>query len=260
MSRLDVFLTEKGFAPTRTKAQELIKDGKVFVDGTVQTKTGQNINESQKVVVLESEKLKYVSRAGLKLEKAIDVFKIDLNGKTVLDIGSSTGGFTDCSLKHGAKKVIACDVGTNVMDKTLRQNEKVELHEQTNIKNLEKKCFETADVIVCDVSFISLEKIFEKLAQESTTSPLIALIKPQFECGMEIAKKFKGVILNKAIHIDVINKLIKFANSLGFYLADLDFSPIKGGDGNIEYISLFSQSASKNSNIDVEKIVENAFI
>lgn len=259
MERLDVYLVNLGLAPTRTKAQELIKTEKVLVNGKVATKPKEIVCQNDKIEILANETLKFVSRAGLKLEKAINVFGLDFKDKTILDIGSSTGGFTDCALKHGAKKIVACDVGTNVLHESLRKNSKIELHEQTNIKNLDSACFKRLDFVVCDVSFTSLKPIFEKLANEKVVCNCMMLIKPQFECGMQIAKKFKGIIKDKTIHKQVLENVINFASSFGFYLHKIDISPIKGGDGNIEYISLFSPNANKKENFDFEKLINKAF-
>ena len=259
MNRLDKFLVEKGLVETRTKAQELISSGAVEVDGKIQTKLSYSVCEDATIKILNTEVLKYVSRGGFKLEKALNVFNIDLNNKVILDIGSSTGGFTDCAIQHGAKKVIAVDVGTDVMHKSLRENLKVELHENTNIKDLSHEKFLGVDLVVVDVSFVSLERIVEKVSCENVEVDMICLIKPQFECGKEIATKYGGVIKSKTVHKDVLNKVIKFFNKNNFYLLGLDFSPIKGGDGNIEYISHFSNKIDNNFNVDIDKIVNVAF-
>ena len=176
-----------------------------------------------------------------------------------MDIGSSTGGFTDCALQNGAKKVIAVDVGTNVMHHSLRENACVELHENTNIKDLPHDKFLTVDLIVVDVSFVSLERVVEKVNNENIMVDMMCLIKPQFECGKDIATKYGGVIKSKTVHKDVINKVIKFFNKNNFFLLGLYFSPIKGGDGNIEYISYFSNKTDTNTNFDIEKVVNTAF-
>lgn len=259
MNRLDKELIIRNLVETRTKAQELISNGVVLVNEKVQTKLSFMVSENDKIEIMKNDLLKYVSRGGFKLEKALHIFKIDLTDKTVLDIGSSTGGFTDCSLQRGAKKVIAVDVGTNVMHKSLRENKKVELYENTNIKNLPHDKFLGVDYIVCDVSFVSLEAIVEKVNSENILVDMICLIKPQFECGKEIATKYGGVIKSKTVHKEVLNKVVKFFNKNNFYLKGLDFSPIKGGDGNIEYISYFSNKIDKNINIEIEKIVNVAF-
>ena len=259
MNRLDKELVKRNFVETRTKAQELIASGAVVVKGKVQTKTSFDVDENDEIELLNTEVLKYVSRGGFKLEKALDVFHIDVKNKIVLDIGSSTGGFTDCSLQHGAKKVVAVDVGTNIMHKSLRDNPKVELYENTNIKDLPHNKFLGVELIVVDVSFVSLESIVEKVNSENISADMICLIKPQFECGKEMATKYGGVIKSKTIHKKVLNKVVKFFNKNNYYLLGLDYSPIKGGDGNIEYIALFSNKINTNITVEVEKIVNVAF-
>lgn len=259
MSRLDKFLVENKFVETRTKAQELIAGGFVLVNGQEQTKASFLVKEADLISIKENDVLKFVSRGGLKLEKALKVFDVDLKDKIVLDIGSSTGGFTDCALKNGAKKVIAVDVGTDVMHHSLRNNPQVELHENINFLDFENSKFEGVDLIVCDVSFVSLERIVEKVNSSSLALEMICLIKPQFECGKQIATKYGGVIKSKTVHKDVLNKVLKFFNKNNFFLLGLDFSPIKGGNGNIEYISHFTNKTNKNSMIDIEKVINFAF-
>ena len=259
MNRLDKELVARGLCPTRAKAQDLIKNGNVKVNGKVITKTGYEISSNDLIEIIDISTLKYVSRAGLKLEKAIEQFKLDLSNKVIMDIGSSTGGFTDCSLQHGASKVIAVDVGTNLMHESLRNNPQVELYEQTNIKDMPSEKFIDIDYITIDVSFVSLSKIFEKLATEKTSATIIALIKPQFECGKDIADKFKGVISSPAVHQQVIENVISMANGYGFKIQNLDYSPITGSDGNIEYISLFSNQSQANSNINIKNVISSAF-
>lgn len=259
MDRLDKVLVKNNLVESRTKAQQLILSGGVSINGKVQTKVSFSVDENDEIKITETDVLKYVSRGGFKLEKALDVFKFDVKGKVVMDIGSSTGGFTDCALQHGAKKVIAVDVGSDVMHKSLRENSKIELHENTNISSLEHDKFINVDLIVVDVSFVSLERIVEKVSSENINVDMICLIKPQFECGKEIATKYSGVIKSKTVHKDILNKVIKFFNKNNFYLKGLDYSPIKGGDGNIEYISHFTNMNDKKIVIDIEKVVNNAF-
>ncbi len=259
MNRLDKEMVQRNLVETRTKAQELIASGGVVVNGKTQTKASFSVSESDEIKIVDAEVLKYVSRGGFKLEKALDVFKIDLKDKAVMDIGSSTGGFTDCALQNGAKKVIAVDVGTDVMHKKLRENPQVELHENTNILKLAHDKFLGVDLVVVDVSFTSLERIVEKVNKENINVEMVCLIKPQFECGKQIATKYGGVIKSKTVHKSVINNVIKFFNKNNFFLLGLDFSPIKGGDGNIEYISHFSNKISENKNVEIEKIVNSAF-
>lgn len=253
--RLDKALISRCLVPSRTKAQELIKDKLVKVNEIIVEKANIMVTEEDSIEIIENDKLKYVSRAGLKLEKAIIEFKIDLKNKIVMDIGSSTGGFTDCSLQNGAKKIIAIDVGTKVMVDSLRKNEKVELHENTNFRDLEHKYFENVDFAVCDVSFISLKKIIEKIYVEKVKIEGIFLIKPQFECGKQLAKKYKGIITSKKIHLDIITELIAYFNSLGFFVKGLTMSPIKGSDGNVEYLVFLSNVIKENMKFDVHKCV-----
>lgn len=259
MDRLDKTMVKRGIVPTRTKAQELISNRCVMVNGKIQTKASTQIDETATIELKQNDVLKYVSRGGLKLEKAIESFNINVAGLVVMDIGSSTGGFTDCCLQHGAKKVIAIDVGTNVMHSSLRNNPKVELYENTNITQVSHEKFEQAQIAVVDVSFVSLERIVEKVSSENVEMDMICLIKPQFECGEQIARKFKGIIKSKTVHKEVLNKVVNFFNKNGFYLQNLDISPIKGGDGNSEYISHFSNKFHSNIKIRFEDIVNSAF-
>ena len=259
MNRLDKELVIRNLVETRTKAQELIINGTVLVNGKVQIKPSFPVGENDKIEIRENEVLKYVSRGGFKLEKAIKVFNLDLKNKVVMDVGSSTGGFTDCSLQFGAKKVVAVDVGTNVMHHSLRDKKEVELYENTNIKDLSHDKFVGVDLVVVDVSFVSLERIVEKVNGENVKVDMMCLIKPQFECGKDIATKYGGVIKSKTVHKTVLNNVVKFFNKNNFYLQGLDFSPIKGGDGNVEYISHFSNKTDENIRCDIEKIVNMAF-
>ena len=177
----------------------------------------------------------------------------------VMDIGSSTGGFSDCALKHGASSIVAVDVGTNLMHESLRDDPRIDLHEQTNFKEFDNKYFRNIDMAVCDVSFISLKRIIDKIASEDVKIDMVCLIKPQFECGKEIADKYKGIILNKQIHIDIINDMINYFNEKGFYVKNLTSSPIRGGDGNIEYLTLISNKIDSNKDINIEDLVYNTF-
>ena len=258
-NRLDFELVEKGLVRSRTKAQEIIKNGYVLCNGEVINKSGKKVSSTDKIVILKNDYLKYVSRGGLKLEKALIEFDLDLENKTIMDIGSSTGGFTDCAIQHGARKVIAVDVGTEVMDKELKSNKKVELYENTNIKDLDLSLFEEVDYITIDVSFISIVNVFKIISRSNVKVDVIALIKPQFECGKKIASKYKGVILDKEIHKKVISETISQINRLGFFLRDMIPSPIKGGDGNIEYLSYFTNRINRNVDTDLTEIVNNAF-
>lgn len=257
--RLDKVLVSRKIVPSRSKSQELINSSQVKVNDKIISKCNYMVSEDDEISVLENDKLKYVSRGGLKLEKAINVFKIDFKNKIVMDIGSSTGGFCDCALKYGAKKIIAIDVGTNLLHESLRNDSRIELHEQTNFKDLNHSYFNNIDIITCDVSFISLTKIIDKISIENIIVDMICLIKPQFECGKDIATKYKGIILNKEVHIEIINNMINYFNKNGFYVKGIDYSPIKGGDGNIEYITYITNKDKNNIKIDVKRLVKEAF-
>ncbi len=258
MARLDKELLSRNLVDSRTKAQELIKKGLVLKNGKVLNKVSAQVGEEDILNITENEVFKYVSRGGFKLEKAIKAFDINFKDKVVMDIGSSTGGFTDCALQNGAKKVIAIDVGTNLLHPKLRSDKRVTLFENTNIKDALSEIFQGVDIIVTDVSFISISKIFERINNENNNFEIMCLIKPQFECGKEIAKKYKGVILNAKIHEQILTTTINMFNLHGYYVQGLDFSPIKGGDGNIEYIAYLSK-INQNKNIDIQKVVVNAF-
>ena len=258
-NRIDKELVNRNLVPSRSKAQELIESNFVKCNDKIINKCNYMVLEEDNLSIIENDKLKYVSRGGLKLEKAINEFKINFTDMKVMDIGSSTGGFCDCALQHGAKSIIAVDVGTDLLDKSLRQNLKIDLHEKTNFKDLEHKYFENIDVITCDVSFISLKKIIEKIGKEQIKIDIVCLIKPQFECGREIATKYKGIILNKEIHKKIIEDLIKYFNLLGFFVKGLTISPIKGGDGNIEYLAYISNKININLEIDIFRLVNMAF-
>ena len=259
MERLDKELVNRRLVETRVKAQELIKNNLVLVNKKITAKSSVQIKDTDQIEIVDNERFKYVSRGGFKLEKALQVFGYDMTGKSVMDIGSSTGGFTDCCLQHGAKQMVCIDVGTDVMHKTLRGDSRVTLFENTNFKDVDSSLFDGVDVVVADVSFISLTKIFEKIHSCNVTIDAICLIKPQFECGREIASKYSGVILNKNIHIDIINQLLEKLKSFGFVCLGLDFSPIKGGDGNIEYLGFFTNKSNKVNNINVLDTVAKAF-
>ena len=242
---------------TRIDKEMVIR--KLVCNGKTIAKTNYLVSEEDEIIISENNKLKYVSRGGLKLEKAIETFNIDMNGLKIMDIGSSTGGFCDCALQHGVSSIIAVDVGTNLLHESLRNNNLIDLHEKTNFKDLDSKYFNDIDVIVCDVSFISLKKIIDKISTENIKIDIICLIKPQFECGKEIADKYKGVILNKDIHIDIINSLIDYFNEKGFYVRNLTSSPIRGGDGNIEYLTFISSKTNHNESLDIKEIVLTSF-
>ena len=255
--RLDNELVIRKLFDTRNKSQEAIRSGIVFCDGKNVTKPAFEVTCDTKIEIM-GEKLKYVSRAGLKLEKAIEVFNLNLTNKIMLDIGSSTGGFTDCAIQKGIRKVIAVDVGTDVMNSALRQNEKVELFENTDIREMDKIKLQTVNLATIDVSFISVTKIIEIFKDLPNIKEVMCLIKPQFECGKAIADKYRGVVLDKQVHHTVICDVVSAFKQIGFNLLGLSPSPIKGGSGNIEYISYFRNDKISKL-INIKDIINTAF-
>lgn len=240
--RLDVLLTERGFFESREKAKAVIMAGVVFVNGQREDKAGSKFDREVEIEV-KGKTLKYVSRGGLKLEKAIEVYKPVLEGKVCIDIGSSTGGFTDCMLQNGAAKVYAIDVGTNQLAWKLREDPRVVSMEKTNIRYVtEDDLPEKADFASVDVSFISLTKVLP--AAVNLLKPgaeMVCLIKPQFEAGREKVGK-KGVVRDFSVHEEVIEMVIRYATELNFIIKGLTFSPVKGPEGNIEYLLYIEKS------------------
>ena len=257
-NRLDVILTEKGFFESRERARIAIMEGRVYVNGAISDKPGAQVKDDA-VITVKGDDCPYVSRGGYKLEKALDVFNILPEGLTCLDIGSSTGGFTDCLLQRGARKVYALDVGTNQLAYKLRTDERVVCMEKTNFRTLDTDTFpETVDFACTDVSFISLKLIFPnayKLLKDG--ADMIALIKPQFEAGREQVGK-KGIIKDPAVHEEVIRKTAGYAKDNGFCVKGLDYSPIKGGSGNIEFLIWIRKSSEEDNNIDISAVVSAA--
>lgn len=257
--RLDMLLVEQGLASGRDKAKALIMAGQVYVNGQKCDKAGEEYKDTDKIEV-RGETLKYVSRGGLKLEKAMKVFPITLSDKFCCDFGASTGGFTDCMLQNGAKKVYAFDVGYGQLAWSLRQDERVVNYERTNIRYLTgEEVSEPIDFISIDVSFISLSLILpvaHKLLKEG--GEVVCLIKPQFEAGRDKVGK-KGVVRDKAVHLEVIEKIINCAKSLNFNVKDLSFSPVKGPEGNIEYLLFLAKEPQDEAFYAcIDKIVEEA--
>ena len=242
--RLDVLLVRRALTESRTKAQALSMAGRVFVSGVREDKPGSMFPVSAQIE-LHGEPMKYVSRGGFKLEKAVVAHSINLSDKICMDVGSSTGGFTDCMLQNGAAKVFAVDVGTNQLAWKLRQDARVVAMEQTNIRYVNPEIIgEAIDFVSIDVAFISLTLVLGPVhALMGEGAELVCLIKPQFEAGREKVGK-KGVVREAAVHREVIAKVVDFAADLGFLLLHLDFSPIRGPEGNIEYLLHAKKSAS----------------
>lgn len=234
--RLDLLLVSRNLAPSREKAKAMIMEGNVFVENQREDKAGSMFPSDCKIEIHGST-LKYVSRGGLKLEKAILRFGTALSGKICMDIGASTGGFTDCMLQNGAKKVYAVDVGYGQFAWKLRQDARVVCMEKTNIRYVTPQDIgEELDFASVDVSFISLEKVLPvACALLSPSGEMVCLIKPQFEAGREKVGK-KGVVRDKKVHLEVLEKVLAFTAQAGFLLLHLDFSPVKGPEGNIEYL------------------------
>lgn len=260
--RLDVLLVQKGLAPSREKAKTMIMEGNVFVDNQREDKAGTFFDPSVNIEI-HGNTLRYVSRGGLKLEKAMAQFGITLDDKVCMDIGASTGGFTDCMLQNGAKKVYAVDVGYGQFAWKLRQDPRVVCMEKTNIRYVTPE--DIADrirFVSIDVSFISLTKVLGPVkALMEPDGEVVCLIKPQFEAGREKVGK-KGVVREKSVHLEVIRMVASFAGSIGFEALHLEFSPIKGPEGNIEYLlhlrNCTDGTTFLNDAIGAEAIVEKA--
>jgi 23S rRNA (cytidine1920-2'-O)/16S rRNA (cytidine1409-2'-O)-methyltransferase len=247
--RLDVLLVNRKLAESREKAKAIIMSGNVFVEGQREDKAGSTFPEESEIEV-KGNPLKYVSRGGLKLEKAMEQYGVRVEDKICMDVGSSTGGFTDCMLQNGAVKVYAVDVGTNQLAWKLRQDERVISMEKTNVRYLLPE--QIGDKIAfasIDVSFISLTKVLQAVRDLlEDNGEIVCLIKPQFEAGREKVGK-KGVVRDQKVHEEVIEHVSTFAASIGFNCLDLDFSPIKGPEGNIEYL-LYIKKNSINKEIN----------
>ncbi|MGN0454417.1 MAG: TlyA family RNA methyltransferase [Ruminococcus sp.] len=258
--RLDVLLVEKNLAPSREKAKAVIMAGLVYADNQKADKCGTTYDENVKLEV-RGPALKYVSRGGLKLEKAMKSFSLDLKDKTTMDIGASTGGFTDCMLQNGAKKVYSVDVGYGQLAWKLRCDPRVVNLERTNMRKVTREQIpDVIDFFSIDVSFISI-KLLLPVAREllSDSARAVCLIKPQFEAGRENVGK-KGVVRDKNVHISVVKDIYDFCLNNGYSVLGLDYSPIKGPEGNIEYLIYIEKSDSpvSETDISVEELVENS--
>ena len=258
--RLDQYIFEQGYAPSKTRAQALIMSGIVFVNNQKADKAGTMIKETD-IVEVRGKDLKYVSRGGLKLEKAINEYGLELKDKICMDIGASTGGFTDCMLQNGAQKVYAVDVGYGQLAWKLRSDERVKNMEKTNIRNVTVDMLdEKINFFSVDVSFISLKHIFPVAFAISTDEVIGAcLVKPQFEAGKEKVGK-KGVVRDSEVHREVIENVIGMANENGFYVHNLTFSPIKGPEGNIEFLIVISKDSERETvtQQDIDNVVLRA--
>lgn len=257
-TRLDIYLTENNLATGRDKAKAIIMSGIVYVNEQKADKAGMLVSEDDKIEVRGST-LAYVSRGGLKLEKAMKSFGIKLDGKICMDIGASTGGFTDCMLQNGATKVFAVDVGYGQLAWSLRTDERVCNMERTNIRYVTKEDIgEQLDFASVDVSFISLKLVLPVLKELlKDNGEAVCLIKPQFEAGREKVGK-NGVVREKETHIEVINMVKEYVLSQEFSILGIDFSPIKGPKGNIEYLIYIKKCSAEPKEFDVNSIVDTA--
>ncbi len=252
--RLDILIVNRGLAPSREKAKAIIMSGIVYVDGEKEDKAGTTFPENVNIEI-KGNTLKYVSRGGLKLEKAMNEFGLRLDGFVCMDVGSSTGGFTDCMLQNGATKVYAVDVGHGQLDWKLRNDDRVVCMEKTNIRYVTPEHIDDRlDFSSIDVSFISLTKVLLPVKELlKDTGRIVCLIKPQFEAGREKVGK-KGVVRDKKVHEEVIDMVVKYAKSIELYPLKLDFSPVKGPEGNIEYLLYLSKNPA-----DVNEIGDAQF-
>ena len=252
--RLDILLVEKGICESREKAKTNIMAGLIFVDGQRVDKAGEKVKVDADIV-FKGEKLKYVSRGGLKLEKAMNTFGIDLTDKVCMDIGASTGGFTDCMLQNNASKVFAVDVGYGQFAWKLRTDERVVCMEKTNIRYVTPEDIGVAlDFASIDVSFISLRTIMPAVkALLADKGEVVALIKPQFEAGRDKVGK-KGVVRDKEVHLEVINTIINFLMENELNVLGLSYSPIKGPEGNREYLVYFTKDKDREGSFELSQI------
>lgn len=258
--RLDVLLVKRNLAESREKAKAVIMSGNVFVDGQREDKAGTTFPEDVSIEV-RGHALPYVSRGGLKLEKAMKEFDVEVQGKVCTDVGSSTGGFTDCMLQNGAVKVYSVDVGYGQFAWKLRQDPRVVCMEKTNIRYVTPADIDDVlDFASVDVSFISLTKVLipaRELLRDG--GEMVCLIKPQFEAGREKVGK-KGVVRDKAVHEEVVEQIIEFASQNGFFVKNLEYSPIKGPEGNIEYLVYIrkDETGGVDAAVDIKAVVDAA--
>ena len=256
--RLDVLLTEKGFYNSREKAKTAIMAGLVYVNKAISDKPGTAVDVDAFIEV-KGDSCPFVSRGGLKLQKALDVFGIDVKDMVCLDIGASTGGFTDCMLQRGANKVYSVDVGHGQLDYKLRIDERVVCMEKCNFRNLQPQQIpEKIDFACSDVSFISLKLMFPPAVSVlKENAEMAVLVKPQFEAGREQVGK-KGIVKDPEVHKEVIRKVISYANYNGLSAIGLDFSPITGTTGNIEFLLHLKYDKKENKDLDIDAVVKAA--
>lgn len=258
--RLDVLLVKRAIAASREKAKAIIMTGNVFVNGQREDKAGSTFPEDAQIEI-KGTPMKYVSRGGYKLEKAVELWEVPLEGKICMDVGSSTGGFTDCMLQNGASKVYAIDVGTNQLAWKLRQDERVISMEKTNIRYVtHEQVEEDIAFSSIDVAFISLTKVLVPVRDLlGDGGRVVCLVKPQFEAGREKVGK-KGVVRDKKVHLEVVCQIMTYAISIGFEVLELSFSPIKGPEGNIEYLLYIEKKADQQEVENAQEIFEEKYL
>lgn len=240
---------------SREKARYYIKNGDVSVNGTVIEKPSYDVSEKDGIEIRDS--IGFVGKGGLKLKKAIESFRLNFFDKTVLDVGASTGGFTDCALQNGAKKVYAVDVGHGQLDPNLASNDRVVNFEGRNILDISPENIDKTDIVVSDVSFVSIKKILFHISNFiDEYGQIICLVKPQFEVGKKRLKN--GVVSDEKTHVEVVSDILDYAESLGLTVSGLDFSPIKGGEGNIEFLLYLTKNSALKTITDIKTTVRKA--
>lgn len=240
---------------SREKARYYIKNGDVSVNGTVIEKPSYDVSEKDGIEIRDS--IGFVGKGGLKLKKAIESFRLNFFDKTVLDVGASTGGFTDCALQNGAKKVYAVDVGHGQLDPKLASNGRVVNFEGRNILDISPENIDKTDIVVSDVSFVSIKKILFHISNFiDEYGQIICLVKPQFEVGKKRLKN--GVVSDEKTHVEVVSDILDYAESLGLTVSGLDFSPIKGGEGNIEFLLYLTKNSALKTTTDIKTTVRKA--
>ncbi len=253
--RLDIFISSEMRFCSREKARYYIKNGDVSVNGTVIEKPSYDVSEKDGIEIRDS--IGFVGKGGLKLKKAIESFRLNFFDKTVLDVGASTGGFTDCALQNGAKKVYAVDVGHGQLDPKLASNDRVVNFEGRNILDISPENIDKTDIVVSDVSFVSIKKILFHISNFiDEYGQIICLVKPQFEVGKKRLKN--GVVSDEKTHVEVVSDILDYAESLGLTVSGLDFSPIKGGEGNIEFLLYLTKNSALKTTTDIKTTVRKA--
>lgn len=253
--RLDIFISSEMRFCSREKARYYIKNGDVSVNGTVIEKPSYDVSEKDGIEIRDS--IGFVGKGGLKLKKAIESFRLNFFDKTVLDVGASTGGFTDCALQNGAKKVYAVDVGHGQLDPKLASNDRVVNFEGRNILDISPENIDKTDIVVSDVSFVSIKKLLFHISNFiDEYGQIICLVKPQFEVGKKRLKN--GVVSDEKTHVEVVSDILDYAESLGLTVSGLDFSPIKGGEGNIEFLLYLTKNSALKTTTDIKTTVRKA--